>query len=77
MDKPAWFKEHEIDDARHFQALQDDINEIKAMLKEQNEALQPLLDAVNAGKLSYRFALGLIAFLASLGGLILLLRQLK
>lgn len=63
--------------ARLEQRLDDHIKDEILYRRLLDEKLDPILDAINAGKLGYRFFLGFIGTVASLLGLLVLWREIK
>lgn len=55
------------------QHIQDEVFYRKTL----DDKLDPILDAINAGKLSYRFILGFLGFVASILGVLHLYRIMK
>lgn len=59
------------------QRLDDHIADEIRYRKLLDDKLDPILEAINAGKLSYTFILKLIGLIASILGLFILIKQLK
>lgn len=78
MNKETWSTINEVkQEIRQIsERLESHISDEEQYREVIIQKLDPILDAINAGKISYVFVLKAIGFIASIGGLILLFRQL-